>query len=488
MRRRLVAGVLILGAAGYLAVLLANACYFAYGPDPSGYLNEARMLADGRTSLPIAPVLQRGLDPALGSIFTPFGFAARPDGTMVPTYPVGTPVHLALAAAVGGWNIAPYLISPFAAIGCLVLIAAVARQLGLTAGWSIVAAVLLAAVPVFISHALQPVSDVLAVFWALLAVWAANRATGKPAFAIVAGLAFAIGVAVRPTNLLMALPLLVILRGRVAIAAASALPVALALMAYSNALYGSPFTTGYGSAGDVLQWSVFTKCGSFHVRTLSVLMIPAIAPVGLLVAFVRRISVQHRVLLVVWVLAFFAFYSMYDICDSVESSRFMLPAVPPLIIGFLHLLQWWRTGNPACPALARNRTGRIACPPLVVLVILALQVRNVGRLHVLHANESESVYPETIRWSQRILPPDAVVATGLLSGAYFHDTGRLTIRWDQVQPGSAAVLRSAFPASAPWYALLSQVEGDADDLARHMPGQWEPVGTNRDVTLWRLRR
>lgn len=462
-------GLLIAGAAGYLALLLANACYFAYGPDPSGYLNEARMLAGGRTSLPIAPVLQLGLDPALGSLFTPFGFAARPDGSMVPTYPVGTPAHFALAAAVGGWKIAPYLVSPFAAIGCLVLIAAVARQLGLTAGWSVVAAVLLAAVPVFISHALQPVSDVLAVFWALLAVWAANRAEEKPAFTILAGLAFAIGVAVRPTNLLLALPLLVILRGRVLIAAASAIPIALALMVYSNALYGSPFATGYGPAGEVLQWSVFAKCGSFHVRTLSLLMIPAIAPLGLLVAFVRRISVRQRVLLVVWVLAFFAFYSMYDICDSVESSRFMLPAVPPLIIGFLHLLP-----------------RRLAA--VCVLIVLAVQVRNVGRLHVLHANESESVYPETIRWAQRVLPQDAVVATGLLSGAYFHDTGRLTIRWDQVTPESAAVLRAAFPPNAPWYALLSRVEGDADDLARHMPGQWEAVGANRDITLWRLRR
>jgi hypothetical protein len=123
-----------------------------------------------------------------------------------------------------------------------------------------------------------------------------------------------------------------------------------------------------------------------------------------------------------------------------------------------------------------------------VLVVLAVQVRNVGRLHVLHANESESVYPETVRWSQTVLPKDAVVATGLLSGAYFHDTGRVTIRWDQVQPESAAVLQRAFPANAPWYALLSQVEGEADDLARHMPGQWEAVGSNRDITLWRLRR
>lgn len=463
-------GLIIAGMAGYLALLLANTCYFAYGPDPSGYLNEARMLAAGRTSLPIAPVLQLGLDPALGSIFTPFGFAARPDGTMVPTYPVGTPVHLALAAAVGGWTIAPYLVSPFAAIGCLVLMAAVARQLGLTKGWSLVASVLLAGVPVFISHALQPVSDVLAVFWALLAMWAANRAGGPPrGFAVLAGLAFAIGVAVRPTNLLMALPLLIALRGRVWIAALSSLPVALALMAYSNALYGSPFATGYGSAGDVLKWSVFAKCGSFHVRTLSVLMIPAVAPLGLLVAFVRRIDVRQRVLLVSWVLVFFAFYSMYDICDSVESSRFMLPAVPPLIVGFLHVLP-----------------RRVAA--VCVLLVLAVQVRNVGSLHVLHANESESVYPETVRWSQTILPQDAVVATGLLSGAYFHDTGRVTIRWDQVHPESAAILRDAFPANAPWYALISEVEGDADDLARHMPGQWEAAGSNRDITLWRLRR
>jgi hypothetical protein len=285
---------------------------------------------------------------------------------------------------------------------------------------------------------------------------------------VLAGLAFAIGVAVRPTNLLMVLPLLLALRGRVWIAAVSSLPVALALMWYSNKLYGSPFATGYGTAGDVLQWSVFARCGSFHVRTLSVLMIPAIAPIGLLVAFVRRITAMQRVLLVSWVLVFFAFYSLYDICDSVESSRFMLPAVPPLIIGFLHVLP-----------------RRLAA--VCVLLVLAVQVRNVGSLHVLHANESESVYPETVSWSQKIVPQNAVVATGLLSGAYFHDTGRVTIRWDQVQPESATILRSAFPKDAPWYALISQVEGDADDLARHMPGQWEAVGSNRDITLWRLR-
>jgi hypothetical protein len=471
-------GLQIAGAAGYFALLLANAPFFAYGPDPSGYLNEARMILAGRTSHPIAPILQYGLDPAMGRIFTPFGFTARPDGTMVTTYPVGTAVHLALAAAVGGWSIAPYLVSPAAAIGCLILIAAVARRVGLPSGWSITAAVILAAVPVFLSHALQPVSDVLAVFWGLLTMWAALRVQDRPWFALLAGVAFAIGVAVRPTNLLIALPLLAILHARIrsiATASMAALPIVAALMWYSQTLYGNPFATGYGPVSDVLVPSVFAKCGWFHFRTLSLVMIPAIAPAGLLVALVRRVPLSQRILLVAWTLTFFMFYALYDVCDSVESSRFMLPAVPALIIGFLHLL---RASTPGVPALA------VGC----VLAILAVQVRNVGRLHVLHANESESVYPETIRWAERILPRDAVLATGLLSGAYFHDTGRVTIRWDQVEPESAAVLRRTFPSGAPWYALISQVEGDAASLAGHIPGQWDAVGTNRDVTLWRLRR
>jgi hypothetical protein len=434
------------------------------------------MLAAGETSRAIVPLQQLGLDESYARIFTPFGFEPSSGGRMVPTYPAGTPGHLALAASIGGWSMAPFLVAPLAAMGCLVLIVLLARQLGVSRGLSYAAAVLLAAVPVFIAHAVQPVSDVLAVFWGLVAIWAGVRSASQTRFAVLAGLAFAAGVAVRPTNLLLAVPLLLAMRVRirpVLIAAVSALPVVVTLLWYNEALYGNPFVTGYGSPAQLLAWNVFPKCAAFHARMSALAMTPVLMPLGLAVAFLRRVPLLHRVLLVGWFGLFFVFYSFYDICGSPESSRFLLPAFPALVIGFLLVIDGVR---------------RRWIVTLCVLLVVALEVKNVGSQHILHIDKSESIYPEAVRWSQQWVREDAVVLTGLLSGAYYYYTDRVTIRWNEVQPEQARVLLAAYPPDAPWYAVLSRVEGDGEALARHVPGQWDAVASHRDVTLWRLRR
>jgi hypothetical protein len=259
----------------------------------------------------------------------------------------------------------------------------------------------------------------------------------------------------------------------VVLAAASTLPVVIPLLWFNNALYGNPFSTSYGSPAQMLAWRVFPKCASFHLRMSALAMTPVLMPVGLAVAFLRRVPVLHRVLLVVWFALFFVFYSFYDICGSPESSRFLLPAFPALVIGFLLVLDG-----------ARRRWIVALC----VLLVIGLEVKNVGSQHILHIDKSESIYPEAVRWSRQWAREDAVVLTGLLSGAYYFYTDRVTIRWNEIEPEQARVLLAAYPPDAPWYAVLSQVEGDGGALARHVPGQWEAVASHRDVTLWRLRR
>jgi Dolichyl-phosphate-mannose-protein mannosyltransferase len=485
--RRVLQVSLLAGAIGYFVLLLSNLCAWAAGPDPSGYLNEARMIAAGELSRPIEPMQRFRLDDSFGRVFTPFGFTPAPGGRMVPLYTPGTPVHLALAGTIGGWKLAPFLVAPVAAMGCLVVIVALARQLGVSHGLSFAAALLLAGIPVFIAHALQPVSDVLAVFYALLTLWCAGRAVDRPRFAVLAGLAFAIGVAVRPTNILIALPMLIAMRGRIrpiVIAAVSALPIAVALLWYNDALYGSPWITGYGSVTRMLRWDVLAKCGGFHLRTSAMMMTPVLMPLGLGVVFLRRVPRAGRFLLAAWFALFFLFYSFYDICGSPESSRFLLPAFPALVIGYLLLVQTLRDRLAALqrPQLALGFA--FAC----VLFVVAHDVKNIGRQHILHIDDSESIYPETIEWSRRWLTADSVLVSGLLSGAYYHDTGRVSVRWNEIDPEAARVLLAAYPPSAPWYAVLSRVEGDGAALARHIPGEWEAVASHRDITLWRLRR
>src|SRR5712691_4624822 len=245
MTLRRVSIALALGA--YLVVLLRNTCYFAAGPDSSGYMNEARLLASGRTRLFVEPLRTFNLGPALIYVFTPFGFMKSGLRTLVPTYPAGAPLHMIAAAKIGGWSTAPFVISPLMAIGCLLLIYAIGRELGLRPLERIAAMTILAAFPSFITHSVQPVSDIPGLFWTLAAIWLAMLAQKRPAFAAAAGVAFGISVWVRPTNLLLAIPLAFSLRWRplrLVTAAAVALPIGIASQLFNIRLYGSSLRAG----------------------------------------------------------------------------------------------------------------------------------------------------------------------------------------------------------------------------------------------------
>ncbi|HYO77152.1 MAG TPA: hypothetical protein VE010_11870 [Thermoanaerobaculia bacterium] len=484
-RRSLAWAMAAIFAAGYLTLLLSNTAYFASGPDTSGYLSEARLLASGRIAAPIEPLLRAKLDPSLAYLFTPYGFARGPEpGTMVPTYPVGTPLHLLAAASIGGRTTAPFLVAPLAAVACLFLIAALARECGLTKEWPVAAAVLLGAYPVFISMALQPMSDVLATMWTLIAVLCALKAPRSPLWVVACSVAFCIGVAVRPASVIVAVPLLAALGlhwRRLAIATMTAIPFAGALMWYHNALYGSPFKTGYGGAGDVISFGELPPCFVPHATALLRIMTPLIVA-GLLAAFLRGISLQLRLLLLSWLAVFFVFYSIYSYCPDAAATRFLLPALPPLIVAFLLVVAALTNRI----AEEQRAVGR-AMAVIAVLIVLTSEVVQIGRMHTLHLNEWESIYPKTVAWVQEQVPKDAIVLSSIVSGTFYYEANRTTIRWDQLDPANAALLRNAPGLQGPWYAVVSEVEGGAAALRARVPGDWEELGRLRDVTLWRLR-
>jgi 4-amino-4-deoxy-L-arabinose transferase-like glycosyltransferase len=482
-RRTILASVAALFVLGYFVLLLANTCRFAAGPDSSGYLNEARLLLSGRTAAVVEPLVAGKLDPSLIYLFTPYGFARGPEpGTMVPTYPVGTPLHLAAAAAVGGWSFAPFVVGPLAASASLFLLVTLARRLGAGRGWAIVAAVLLAAFPVFILEAVQPVSDVLATFWALLAIVCALRAEEHWRWAVLSGVAFAIGVAVRPTNILMVLPLLAAMRfrlPRLAVAGLAALPFAVALMAYHAKLYGSPFVTGYGGAGGILSFGGAPPCAGSQASFLASLLTPLVFPAGLLAVFSRRWNRWERALLLTWFGVFFLFYSFYSYCPDFASTRFLLPALPPLLAGFAR-----GAGELTDVIAKRSRFAGRALAVLLVLLLVGREVQQIGRLHVLHADDWESIFPRTVETVERQVRPDAVVLSSVLSGAFYFHAQRITVRWDQLTPETSAILLADPRFAGPWYAVVSEVEGGADALRARVPGEWREVARIRDVVVW----
>ena len=126
----------------------------------------------------IGAIALLGLPAAAGQdAFIPLGYRAGPKpGTMVPTYPPGLPLHLALLGTLGGWSFAPFLAGPIAAIASLLLLFGIGRELGLSRGFAAAGMAMLAASPIFFGMAIQPMSDVPATAWVLAAIYFGLRA------------------------------------------------------------------------------------------------------------------------------------------------------------------------------------------------------------------------------------------------------------------------------------------------------------------------
>jgi len=469
-----------IAAAIYVAIIVTHISYVAGGPDESGYMNEARMLASGRTRIDITPLRTLHLDDSWAIVFTPLGFSPR-GHEMVPVYPPGYPIHLIFLR---------FFAVPLAAFGAIALTYFIARELGLTFWYAVAAAAILAADATFALHSIVVMSDVVATLWALLAIFLALRAAPHPPFglgsplaprsgervaegrvrgalAYAAGAAFAIGVWVRPTNVLIAIPLLIALRFRVVRAIVAAIPFGIALTLFNAKVYGSPFATGYGSAA-VFS---FGDCFWEQLRYLMHIVSPAVVIGGAIIVFDRKATASTRALLFAWFATFIVFYGCWQVCDNWTLTRFLLPATPALILSAVFLIRdipWPR-----------------AVAAIAILAILGYSVDKWHKRHILGVPNDQLIYSRSVGAAQQLVPRDAMLVTGLLSGTFFnYDHERFTVRWDTLEPDRFAALRAR--TNAKWYAVLSEVEVPMSEFRRRLPGRWTPIGGYRNVVIYRL--
>lgn len=471
-------------ATAYLAVLLKYNCAFSGGPDSSGYCTEAKMIASGRMSLDVPVLRELQLPPDMVRTVTPIGWmAAKTDYTMVPTYPAGVPMHQALLGKLFGWDRAPFLVGPIIAFLTLFVCALLMSEFGLPAEYAMGGAGIYALVPAFVNHATQPVSDAVAGFYAIVTIWLALRASRlAPSIvpAILSGVAFSIGVWVRPTNFLLCIALAFALRWnprRLIAAAIGSAPLGLALAWWNKTLYGSPFRTGYGSLFDVIK--PYPACGAFNLRMIVSMLTPVVALGALFVFFDRRVTGWLRALIGVWIGSFVLFYSFYDFCDE----RFLLPALPALVAGFLLVLK--RASGAIAeytPLFAQVVAG------LVIVAVAGVQLEALYDQGTLKEVYFDKIYPTSIAFAEARLPKDAIVVSGLMAGAFLYDSDRFTFRFDVLpEPGRLALVRQAAKRTHKrWYALLSVAESTPERFAVWEPSRWVPIGINGDVTLWRL--
>jgi hypothetical protein len=521
-RRR--TGVLLatLAFAAYAMLLARHVGTYAAGSDASGYMNHARLLAAG--NLHATPRVLSGLTPEeqRSMLFSPLGFVPAPDGNgLVPTYPAGLPLLIAAAAPIFGWEHAGDAVICAHALLGLLLVYAFGRTLGLSRRGAVLGTTIIAASPLYLNYSVQMMSDVPAFVWTLGAVLAAWRSRERATWALAAGAATALAVLIRPTNALIFAPIAVALGlspRRWLLLAAGGVPGGIFFCFHNLSLYGHVFATGYGNFAASFSPGWIDVTWWHYACWLPVLF----TPVVLLAAglpWLARTEPHKAALLAVWALVFPAFYSAYDCTHQTWwYLRFILPAVPPLVIGGLLVARQLALsvianqprgrdgppGRPFCsarpavapyqvePAAGRRSTGRrwslqrTRVFVFALIVIIANSALWNKRLMALNMGRDNEIYPAAAVWLKANLPGNAVILSMQMSGTLTYYTGFTFLRWDfcnaDNRPHVLAALRNGH---RPFYAALFPFEVEAA-LHEHMPGRWTRVAClPSELEVWR---
>jgi hypothetical protein len=487
-RARWFAVALLALLAGYGAWLGTRVVVVAGGADSSGYLNSARLLAAGQAFTPLQVPAEFGGPGAVPPIhFTPVGFFPRGGhpGDLAPTYPSGLPLQFATAAWLLGWSVGPLVVMLAAALGAIALTYWLGRELGLAPELAATGAALLAVNPVFVFTSLQPLSDTVATTWVLAASWAALRSQRHRAWAFAAGAAFAVAVLVRPTNLLLA-PAVALLVGpdwrRLLAWIAGGLPGAAWLAGYQHVLYGHALASGYGDILAAFGWQYGAPTAR-HFGAWLARLLPPILLVLPLVALAHP-ATRGRVVtaLVLGVGTLIGCYLFYEVSHEVWwCLRFILPALPWLLL----------LGLVGVEALARGSGRRWprAFRPVAAFLLLLWGLAAAGywhrRLEPLQVRPQELAYATGAAVAREFLPADALVVCQAFSGNLLFHTGHPILRWDQVSPEDfARYIRLAAGAGRPVRALL--FESERAEAFRRCPGSWREVARRGHVELWEL--
>jgi 4-amino-4-deoxy-L-arabinose transferase-like glycosyltransferase len=465
--------------------------YAASGSDAAGYVSQADLMAHGTLTF-AAPLSARMSWPGATQVFAPFAYRPGPTpGELVPTYPPGLPLVMAVAQLAGG-DFAPYVVIPL--LGALAVFSAfvLGRRLH-SAAAGLVAAVLLATSPIFLFEVAQPMSDVAAATWWIAALALASR--GTLSGAVAAGLAAGLAFLTRPVALPLLLPVAIVLtamvppgtepalRGRrfralVALGAGFApFPAALAML--QQRLYGTPFGSGHGSIGEMFGLSNVAENVSRYTARFTTGETPmlVLAAVALLVLIVRRAPGTWRelrtpvVVAVASLAVMLVCYLPYGIFGEWWYFRFFLPALPPIFVA---------AGALTCQAAMRM-------PPALRGVALLLALAAVASLNIVEAKRqeaflvrrSEARYQITGAYLAGMLPVNAVVVSVQHSASAHHYARRPIARWDAMPMGLDRAVADLAAAGQHPYLVLE--EWEEAELPKRFPESalarldWRPI-------------
>jgi hypothetical protein len=445
---RLAAGLAIVAALAVGALGIWKGSFVAGDDDAFGYVSEADLIAHG--SLRIEQQFVRTLPwPFADWSFAPPGYRpATIRGFIVPTYPAGVPLAMAVFQRLAGAR-AVFFVVPLLGAVCVWMTSALGASVhGRLTG--MLAALLVAASPSFAFELMAPASDVAAT-----ALWTSALAlavSGGQLAALGAGAFAALAILTRPNlvplaavvGLFLAWPVLRGSAGRrrtMIRAAFFAVPAAggcLAVAAINQHLYGSPLRSGYEPLGALYALANVLPNLDRYPRWLMQTETPFIC-VGLLAPlFARRgserrgappLAAGHVALLLAFsavVCLSYLFYVPFG-RDEWTFLRFLLPAYPALFILAVAV-----TIEIARRVIADQRAATAAAAALCIALSGWMAHESIRR-GALMARPVERRYADVGKYIEAMLPGNSVFIARLHAGSIRYYSGRLTLNYDRLE-------------------------------------------------------
>jgi hypothetical protein len=431
MSARVASAIAACAAMAALVVGVVFGTYVAGGSDSSCYLNASRLLARGHVGLD-QPLVRDAPWPHAESTFTPAGFSPSPadPAFLVPICSPGLPL---LMAAFRRLHLSAFAVVP--------LLGALAVWLTYVLGRAFdrpmtgaAAAVLLVCSPTFLYQVVQPMSDVPAMAWWLLVMACTierEDGSNRPGQA---GLAASLALLTRPNlaPLAVVIAAYLAMRGsgnavaRLLQFAAGLGPGVLLLAGLQRAMYGSPLATGYGhvdammAVGHILpnvhrylEWLV----GSHTPFVLLALPAPA---------FMRHRPGAWLCLAIA--VTTLGCYLPYRVFDDWWYTRFLLPAIPPLIILSAATL--------IAMVVRLSPRRQILFTGVSVIVLMARWLPIAHARHAFDLAEMEQHYYRAGAAIAEHVTGTAMIVTVKDSGSVQYHSGRPTLSWDTLERGS----------------------------------------------------
>ena len=442
--------------------------YAAGGSDSYGYLSQAPLWVRGDLHVKqpwVADMSWPGRDWS----FAPLGYRpSSPDGTLVPTYPPGLPMLMALFLAAFGAN-GPFYVVPilgaFALMGTYLLGFELTRSRAVGVG----AALLLLASPPFLAHLMLPMTDApMAAGWTLAMYFALRDPRPMP---MVAGLMTAVMLLMRPNLLLlsaapMAAWLWPCVRGSnswrdglrsVARFAAGVAPAVGIVAVVNTRLYGSPLMSGYGGlSGDMYElgrapqnlrayftWLIQSQTPLVAFAAVPLFVRDAVRPDSQRASIRAGLAALFGLLIVS--------YIFYYVFDAWFYLRYLLPAMPAL---FVLMAAGIRVACRRLPLMAQ-----VPASLLLVSCGIALPLRFAASQNIFTQYDFEQRYVIAAHYVEQLTTPKAIILAVQHSGSVRYYANRITLRYDYLAPdGLDAVLNELIKKGYQPYIVMDDSE------------------------------